>query len=151
MKNKQSERERESKSENLEQNSLEISQNFTQNNLQNSKNLLSIVVPCYNEELVLDEFYTQTTAVLEQIQNDIMPNLEYEFVFVDDGSRDNTAAKVRELHAKDKGVHLVKFSRNFGKEAGILAGFKHAGGDMVVLMDADLQDPPSLIAEMVKS
>lgn len=119
-------------------------------NLDKTK-LLSIVVPCYNEELVLDEFYTQTTAVLKQIQNDIMPNLEYEFIFVDDGSRDNTAAKVRELHAKDKGVHLVKFSRNFGKEAGILAGFKHAGGDMIVLMDADLQDPPSLIAEMVKS
>ena len=139
--------ERDSKNENL----TEFSQDFTQNNLQNSTNLLSIVVPCYNEELVLDEFYRVTLGVIEQIQNDIMPNLEYEFVFVDDGSRDNTAEKVRALHAKDKGVHLVKFSRNFGKEAGILAGFKHAKGDMIVLMDADLQDPPSLIAEMVKS
>ena len=79
-----------------------------------------------------------------------MPNLEYEFVFVDDGSRDNTAEKVKELHEKDSAVHLVKFSRNFGKEAAILAGFKHASGDMIVLMDADLQDPPHLISEMVK-
>lgn len=115
------------------------------------KKILSIVVPCYNEELVLDEFYIQTTAIIKQIQNDIMPNLEYEFIFVDDGSRDNTAEKVKELHEKDNAVHLVKFSRNFGKEAAILAGFKHANGDMVVLMDADLQDPPSLISQMVKS
>ena len=112
--------------------------------------LLSIVVPCYNEELVLDEFYKVTLGVLKQIQNEILSNLEYEFIFVDDGSRDNTAEKVKELHEKDNAVHLVKFSRNFGKEAAILAGFKHANGDMVVLMDSDLEHPPTLINDMIK-
>ena len=130
--------------------------NSQSSNLQTSnlnkieRKLLSIVVPCYNEELVLDEFYSVTLGVIKQIQNDIMPNLVYEFIFVDDGSRDNTAIKIKELHEKDSSVHLVKFSRNFGKEAAILAGFKHASGDMTLLMDADLQDPPHLISEMVK-
>ncbi|MDA3052461.1 glycosyltransferase family 2 protein [Campylobacter sp. JMF_01 NE2] len=146
--------EKESKSENLNKFSQNLEQNFTQNNpqktTQNSTKLLSIVVPCYNEELVLDEFYKVTLGVLKQIQNEILPNLEYEFIFVDDGSRDNTAEKIKELHEKDSAVHLVKFSRNFGKEAAILAGFKHAKGDMIVLMDADLEHPPTLIIDMVK-
>ncbi|MDA3056886.1 glycosyltransferase family 2 protein [Campylobacter sp. VBCF_05 NA6] len=147
-------RERESKSENLNEFSQNLEQNFTQNNpqktTQNSTKLLSIVVPCYNEELVLDEFYKVTLSVLKQIKAEILPNLEYEFIFVDDGSRDNTAEKVKELHEKDNAVHLVKFSRNFGKEAAILAGFKHANGDMIVLMDADLEHPPTLINDMIK-
>mgnify|MGYP000700690877 CR=1 FL=1 len=74
--------------------------------------------------------------------------LELEIIYIDDGSKDNTAAEVRKLHEKDERVHLVSFSRNFGKEAGIYAGFQKAKGDYVVMMDADLQDPPSLLPEM---
>ncbi|MBP3207721.1 MAG: glycosyltransferase [Campylobacter sp.] len=158
-------------SKNLENSALNASANNSQNSTKNdtfrhsepageesqvknsqkqNQKLLSIVVPCYDEELVLDEFYKVTLSVLKQIQNEILSNLEYEFIFVDDGSRDNTAEKVKELHKKDNAVHLVKFSRNFGKEAAILAGFKHATGDMVVLMDADLEHSPTLIVDMVR-
>lgn len=124
---------------------------ISQNNTENFTKLLSIVVPCYNEELVLDEFYSVTLGVIKEIQAEIFPNLEYEFIFIDDGSKDKTSEKIKELNEKDSAVHLVKFSRNFGKEAAILAGFKHTNGDMVVLMDADLQDPPQLIIDMVKN
>ena len=123
---------------------------ISQNNTENFTKLLSIVVPCYNEELVLDEFYSVTLSVIKEIQAEIFPNLEYEFIFIDDGSKDKTSEKIKELNEKDSAVHLVKFSRNFGKEAAILAGFKHANGDMVVLMDADLEHPPTLITQMVK-
>ena len=104
--------------------------------------LLSIVVPCYNEEPVLQLFY-------DAIQK-VAPNLptELEFVFVDDGSRDGTLQKIQQLHAQDPRVRFVSFSRNFGKEAALLAGLDHARGDVVVTMDADLQDPPALLPEM---
>ena len=69
-------------------------------------------------------------------------------IYIDDGSKDNTAAEVKKLHEKDERVHLVSFSRNFGKEAGIYAGFQKSKGDYVVMMDVDLQDPPSLLPEM---
>ena len=75
-------------------------------------------------------------------------SVDMEFIFVDDGSRDKTAEVVKALHEKDNRVHLISFSRNFGKEAAILAGFEKATGDIVVLMDADLQDPPALLPEM---
>lgn len=104
--------------------------------------LLSIIVPCYNEEPVLQLFY-------DAIQK-IAPNLptELEFIFVDDGSRDGTLQKIHQLHAQDPRVRFVSFSRNFGKEAALLAGLDHARGDVVVTMDADLQDPPALLPKM---
>lgn len=107
-----------------------------------SRKLLSIVVPCYNEEPVLQIFYDAVQKVAPKIDADI------EFVFVDDGSRDGTLAKLQSLHAHDPRVRFVSFSRNFGKEAALLAGLDHAQGDVVVTMDADLQDPPALLPKM---
>ena len=108
--------------------------------------MLSVIVPCYNEEENVSYFYQelmkQETALQER-------EIELELIYVDDGSADHTAAEVRKLHEKDKRVHMVSFSRNFGKEAGIYAGLQKADGDYVVLMDADLQDPPSLLPEML--
>ena len=108
------------------------------------KKLLSIIVPCYNEEESLPIFY-ETVHDME----DEIASVELEFVFVDDGSRDRTLEIVRQLHEKDPRVHYVSFSRNFGKEAGIYAGLEHAKGDYVVIMDADLQDPPAMLPEML--
>lgn len=107
--------------------------------------LLSVVVPCYNEEESVELFYT------ELIKNDPFfeqEKIELELLYVDDGSRDGTVKEVRKLIDRDKRVHLVSFSRNFGKEAAMYAGLENAGGDYVVLMDVDLQDPPSLLPEM---
>lgn len=106
----------------------------------------SIVVPCYNEEEALPLFYEAVENVISSIQE-----LEFEYVFVDDGSRDGTLEILRSLSAKDEKVHYVSFSRNFGKEAGILAGLTESSGDYVVIMDADLQDPPELLPEMYKA
>lgn len=107
--------------------------------------LLSIIVPCYNEEESVPLFYAET---IKQERYFHEKGVEFEFVFVNDGSRDKTVEQVRQLHEKDERVHLVSFSRNFGKEAAIVAGFEKAKGDIVVLMDADLQDPPALLPEM---
>lgn len=104
--------------------------------------LLSIVVPCYNEEPVLQLFYDAIQKVAPDLPT------ELEFVFVDDGSRDGTLQKIQQLHAQDSRVRFVSFSRNFGKEAALLAGLDHARGDVVVTMDADLQDPPALLPKM---
>lgn len=104
--------------------------------------LLSIIVPCYNEEPVLQLFYD----AIQKIAPDLPTELE--FIFVDDGSRDSTLQKIQQLHAQDPRVRFVSFSRNFGKEAALLAGLDHARGDVVVTMDADLQDPPALLPEM---
>lgn len=104
--------------------------------------LLSIVVPCYNEEPVLQIFYDAVQKVAPKIA------AELEFVLVDDGSRDGTLAKMQELHAQDARVRFVSFARNFGKEAALLAGLDYARGDVVVTMDADLQDPPALLPKM---
>lgn len=106
----------------------------------------SIVVPCYNEEEALPLFYEAVENVISSMQE-----LEFEYVFVDDGSRDGTLEILRSLSAKDEKVHYVSFSRNFGKEAGILAGLTESSGDYVVIMDADLQDPPELLPEMYKA
>ena len=105
---------------------------------------LSVVVPCYNEEEALPIFYDEIIKVSEQMKSE----LEFEFIFVDDGSKDKTLEIAKELTKKDKRVRYVSFSRNFGKEAGILAGLTAAIGDYVVLMDVDLQDPPHLLPEM---
>ncbi len=108
------------------------------------KKLLSIVVPCYNEEEATPIFYKTVHEIESQLTT-----VDLEFVFVDDGSRDGTLSVLRELHAEDERVHYVSFSRNFGKEAGIYAGLEKAKGDYVVIMDVDLQDPPALLPEMV--
>ncbi len=107
--------------------------------------LLSVIVPCYNEEENVPVFYDEMCKNGPFLERE---GLELEIIYIDDGSKDGTAAAVRRLHERDPRVHLVAFSRNFGKEAGIYAGFQKAKGDYVVMMDADLQDPPSLLPEM---
>ena len=109
-----------------------------------AKKTLTIVAPCYNEEESLPIFYQTVVDMEEQLSS-----VDIEFLFVDDGSRDNTLQVCRQLHEKDNRVHYVSFSRNFGKEAGIFAGLEKAKGDYVVIMDADLQDPPALLPEML--
>ncbi|MCD8131386.1 MAG: glycosyltransferase [Lachnospiraceae bacterium] len=108
-------------------------------------NLLSVIVPCYNEEENVPLFYE------EFIKNQSFfdgRGMEFEIIYVDDGSKDRTKEEIRKLHEQDGRVRMVSFSRNFGKEAGLLAGFEAAGGDYIVAMDVDLQDPPSLLPEM---
>ena len=107
------------------------------------KKKITVIVPCYNEEASLHYFYEEIQRVAAQ-----MTETAFEYLFVDDGSRDGTMKVIRELAAKDKKVAYVSFSRNFGKEAAMYAGLRHAGGDYVVIMDADLQDPPSLLPQM---
>ena len=107
---------------------------------------ISVAVPCYNEEPALDPFFAAVSAVAEQ-----MSDVEFEFLFIDDGSRDKTLEKIQDLAQRDSRVKYISFSRNFGKEAGIYAGLENAGGDYVVIMDADLQDPPALLPEMYRS
>ncbi len=104
--------------------------------------VISIIVPCYNEEKAVPVFYKATSAALEGIDADI------EYIFVDDGSSDNTVNEFKKLASADKRVKYISFSRNFGKEAGMYAGMKHAHGDYIVIMDIDLQDPPELIPKM---
>ena len=108
--------------------------------------LISIVVPCYNEEESLPLFYQ---AILEMKSS--LPEVDFEFIFVNDGSKDNTLKIMRSLAQQDANVHYVSFSRNFGKEAALLAGLAHAQGDYVAVMDADLQDPPALLPEMYET
>ena len=107
------------------------------------KKLISIVVPCYNEEEVLGKFYDEVVRVARE-----MAEVNFEFVFVDDGSSDSTLAKLEGLAEQDERVRFVSFSRNFGKEGALLAGLEYAKGDYVATMDVDLQDPPSLLPEM---
>ena len=108
--------------------------------------LLSIVVPCYNEEKTILSFYQEVMKIKEQ-----MPPLNFEFIFVNDGSSDNTLKQLKILENKDpKQVKYLSFSRNFGKEAALYAGLKHATGDLITVMDADLQDPPSLLPKMYR-
>lgn len=107
---------------------------------------LSIVAPCYNEELAIRPFYDEVLRVSKKLKD-----VELEFVFVDDGSRDRTLAEIQKLRKEDKRVRFVSFSRNFGKEAGLLAGLEYAKGDYVVTMDVDLQDPPELLPEMYEA
>ncbi|HBY20493.1 MAG: bactoprenol glucosyl transferase [Clostridiales bacterium GWE2_32_10] len=108
------------------------------------KKLLSVVVPCYNEEKVLDLFYYELEKVLDKIE------YEYEIIFVDDGSKDGTAEIIKKKNTLDKRISLVSFSRNFGKEAGIYAGLTYSKGDIVVVMDSDLQHQPEVIVDMIK-
>ena len=107
--------------------------------------LLSAIVPCYNEEENVAFFYEEFIKNKEFFEE---KDLTYELIYVDDGSSDRTAHEVKKLRERDEKVHLISFSRNFGKESAMYAGLKRAKGDFVVLLDADLQDPPSLLPEM---
>ena len=107
--------------------------------------LLSAIVPCYNEEENVPYFYEEFMKNEDFFKKH---ELEFELWYIDDGSRDKTAEEVKKLILKDKRVHLLSFSRNFGKEAALYAGLEKASGDYVACMDADLQDPPSLLPEM---
>ena len=108
---------------------------------------ISIVVPCYNEKEALPLYYEAMLPVLEQLR---AQGAEAEFVFVDDGSKDGTLQVMRQLHEKDPRCGYLSFSRNFGKEAAMFAGLQHAKGDYVAVMDADLQDPPEMLPEMLR-
>ena len=105
---------------------------------------ISIVVPCYNEQESIPYFYAEIKKIAEQMKE----TSEYEFLFVNDGSKDNTLDILRNLSNEDNRIKYISFSRNFGKEAAMYAGLKESTGDYVAIMDADLQDPPSLLPEM---
>lgn len=105
--------------------------------------LISLVVPCFNEQETIQIFYDEVLKIHNKLTD-----AEIEFRFIDDGSKDNTVKLLRELSKKDSRVHYISFSRNFGKEAALLAGLESAKGDYVATMDVDLQDPPSLLPEM---
>lgn len=107
--------------------------------------LLSVIVPCYNEEENVRDFYDELCKNTEYFDK---KQIALELLYVDDGSKDKTALEVKKLCAEDARVRLVSFSRNFGKEAAIYAGLQKCKGDFAVLMDADLQDPPSLLPQM---
>ncbi len=109
------------------------------------KKILSIIVPCYNEEQALPFFYQEIDKVSKELKE-----LNFELIFVDDGSKDKTLEVLKEYHQKDKRVRYISFSRNFGKEAAMYAGMKYSKGDYVTIMDADLQDPPALLKEMYR-
>ncbi|MET9429949.1 MULTISPECIES: glycosyltransferase family 2 protein [unclassified Streptomyces] len=112
--------------------------------------LISIVVPCFNEEEIIGRFHARVTTELERLAAET--GTDFELVYVDDGSHDRTLPLLEEMAARDprSRTHYVSFSRNFGKEAAMLAGLRHATGDAVVLMDADLQHPPELLRRMLE-
>ena len=105
---------------------------------------ISILVPCYNEEVVLLKFYERVQSVIKDIAD-----CEFDFVFVNDGSTDSTVDIMRHLRKNNSNVHYVNLSRNFGKEIAMIAGLDHVDSDAVIIMDADLQDPPELLPEMI--
>ena len=107
---------------------------------------ITVIVPCYNEEEALHYYYQEMSKVMS-----LMNTYDFELLFVNDGSRDKTLDIMKELANNDKRIKYISFSRNFGKEAAMYAGFENSTGDYVCLMDADLQDPPKLLPEMVKA
>lgn len=104
---------------------------------------ISIIVPCYNEEESMPLFYEEINKISKEFKK-----VEFEIIFVNDGSKDKTLEVAKELSNKDKRVRFISFSRNFGKESAMLAGLEYSTGDYIAIMDADLQDPPSLLHEM---
>ena len=106
--------------------------------------MISLIIPCYNEQESLPIFYREVTSVARRMES------EYELLFVDDGSKDRTLPILKELAAQDEHVTYFSFSRNFGKEAAMYAGFCNAKGDYIAVMDADMQDPPSLLPQMIE-
>ena len=112
--------------------------------------ILSIIIPCYNEEETIHPFLTAT----KEVENELSNELVFEYLFVNDGSKDATLKILREVSRDFDNVHYLSFSRNFGKEAALLAGLEHAKGDLITVMDVDLQDPPELLVpiyEKIKS
>ena len=105
---------------------------------------ISIIVPCYNEEQAIPFFYEEITKIAKELDK-----YDFEFIFVNDGSKDKTITIVKDYAKKDNRVKFIHFSRNFGKEAAMLAGLELSKGDYVAIMDADLQDPPSLLPKML--
>ena len=108
--------------------------------------LCRCIVPCFNEEEVIPLYYEEMQKVRKQEEGKI----DFEIIFIDDGSKDKTLEVIKKLSEQDECIHYVSFSRNFGKEAAMYAGFEHANGEYVVTMDVDLQDPPHLIPEMIR-
>ena len=106
---------------------------------------ISVVIPCFNEEEALPVYYRAMCQVMEEMSGE-----EFELIFVDGGSSDRTLSILKEMNETDARCRYLSFSRNFGKEAAIYAGFEHADGDYVAMMDADLQDPPGLLEEMYR-
>lgn len=106
--------------------------------------LLSIIVPCYNEEETIYPYLDE----MRLLENAMVSQLAFEYIFIDDGSTDNTLSILRELSSRFGNLHYLSFSRNFGKEAGLLAGLEEAKGDFITVMDVDLQDPPDLLPLM---
>ena len=111
----------------------------------NRRDLLSVVVPCFDEEAVVRETHSRLTAVLGEV-----PDLDFELVYVDDGSRDATLDILRALHANDARVRVIALSRNFGHQIAVSAGLAEANGDAVAVLDADLQDPPEVLLRMLE-
>lgn len=107
--------------------------------------LVSLIVPCYNEERALPCFYEETCKVIDAISR-----YDFELFFINDGSKDKTLSVMEQLQSRDARVSYVNLSRNFGKENAMLAGFDYVRGDAVIIMDADLQDPPALIPQMLE-
>ena len=107
---------------------------------------LTAIIPCYNEESALRYFYEEMERVMRS-----MPQVDFELLFVNDGSKDNTLEQIKALSVRDERVKYISFSRNFGKEAAIYAGLEHSDGDLTAIMDADLQDPPSLLPRMYQA
>lgn len=107
---------------------------------------LTAIVPCYNEEAALHFFYEEMQKVMQDMQY-----VDFELLFINDGSKDKTLEVIKELAAEDSRVKYVSFSRNFGKEAAIYAGLTYSDGDLTAIMDADLQDPPSLLPQMYEA
>ena len=107
--------------------------------------MISIIIPMYCEEEVVEECYKRFTNMLEKLEN-----YEYEIIFIDDGSKDRTLELLEEIAQKDKKIKIISFSRNFGHQAAVTAGLKEVAGDAVVIIDADMQDPPELIPDMLK-
>ena len=106
---------------------------------------ISVVVPCYNEEDVINTFYNELISTLNLIQS-----YTYEIIFIDDGSKDNTLKLLKEKHLNNNKIKILSFSRNFGKESAIYACLENTTGDLIVVMDADMQHPPQKMIEMLR-
>ena len=106
---------------------------------------VSLVIPMYCEEKVVEECYKRVVNILKQLEN-----YEYEIIFINDGSTDKTLEILQQIAENDKQVKVISFSRNFGHQAAVTAGLKEVTGDAIIIIDADLQDPPELIPDMLK-